>query len=661
MNLMQNTVVEQEDSLPPSQQPSSNPTSSPSNAPSSTPSNAPSQEPTNIPTDQPRKSPTAIPSDTPTYAPSMPTLSPSQIPSREPTNIPTAIPTQTPTHEPSGLPSTEPSKPLSNVPTENPVSPTTTGNDTYSVTKSADGVRIRSDLNNAQQIGFLIVFVLIGIILLIRLLYLKIGRYQHTDMPNLSYAIQFVFQIIDVLSDVSVAELMYINDDFEYFYLALIFLILPLIISVSCLFYFKFYQWNLKSNKKMSENYAVPQRITKYFDKYWILLLLWCILSCNFYSAITLSQCKIFCLSMFNLQLKNKEYESLAIIKFINCTICENIGQIILQIFYLQHIGDHSLLVYISLTFSLFSILSQIVIFLTQLNNILIEYNKHVTQILSFDVKIQLFCNKFKSKHEFTNKSIERSLINAFNLSDENDKWSDRGDINVKHEVFFIDGSELKDNDLMDIYFNTTISCYNDVDSIVRNALELTINQLATNQDSKVQKQFLNNIKYCFGFKKKKFKIKTKIKMIENEFKIINKTLIDKEFKNGVLSRLSIWRAAVADTLPSINFTLYQLPQQPKVTANSLELANTSGVTSGYTSDDMNNDNDDDLTDDDSVGNDTRKGTMASNGEENVEIQAPKPGIDDLEYGYDDLNVESEGLAISVPKQSEGEVLTGAV
>ena len=70
---------------------------------------------------------------------------------------------------------------------------------------------------------------------------------------------------------------------------------------------------------------------------------------------------------------------------------------------------------------------------------------------------------------------------------------------------------------------------------------------------------------------------KIKIKIISSEFKIIDKKLIDKELQNGVLSRLSVWRAAVGDTLPTINhFTFYQSPLQLnyKVSAkNILQLA----------------------------------------------------------------------------------------
>ena len=212
-----------------------------------------------------------------------------------------------------------------------------------------------------------------------------------------------------------------------------------------CLFlfiYFKFIKFkrNSKPNNNVFSRYPASQRIIEYFDKHWISLLLWCILSFNFYSGITLAQSKICCLSMFHLQLKHKEYESLAIVKFTNGTLCEDIGQIIIQILYLQHIDEHSLLIYISLTFSMFSILSQTTIFLTQLNNILIEYNKHVTQIISFDVKITLHCSYLQRKHEYTNTFIEKSLTNAFTTSDESETRSDRGDVNVKYQVYYIDG-----------------------------------------------------------------------------------------------------------------------------------------------------------------------------------------------------------------------------
>ena len=38
-------------------------------------------------------------------------------------------------------------------------------------------------------------------------------------MPHFGYVLKFVFQIIDVLSDISVAELMFINDENELWFL----------------------------------------------------------------------------------------------------------------------------------------------------------------------------------------------------------------------------------------------------------------------------------------------------------------------------------------------------------------------------------------------------------------------------------------------------------
>ena len=237
-----------------------------------------------------------------------------------------------------------------------------------------------------------------------------------------------------------------------------------------------------------------------------------------------------------------------------------NIGQIIIQILYLQHINEHSLLIYISLTFSVFSILSQTTIFLTQLNNILIEYNKHVTQIVSFDVKITLRCSYFQSKHGYTNNSIEKSLINAFRISDESETWSDRGDVNVKYEVYYMDGKSLRTNQEMDVYFNVTVSCYNDIDNKIETAIESTINTLAKYSSCKIQKQFIQNVKKSLGMKQG-----TRMKILSDKFEIINKDRINNELKNGVLLKLSIWRGNVVDTLGNFPFAAQDLSEQPKI------------------------------------------------------------------------------------------------
>ena len=484
-------------------------------------------------------------------------------------------------------------------------------------TVARSGTANSSFKTQLQQVVVITVIMICLFILLLRIMYHRISWYKNTDLPHFGYALKFVFQIVDVLSDIFVCESMYINNDLNFFFASLIFLMLPLFTALFFYIYFKF--------SNIFSTYPASKRITEYFDNHWISLLLWCILSFNFYSGITLAQSKMFCLSMFNLQLKHREYESLVIVKFINGTLCESIAQIIIQILYLRHTGKHSLLIYISLTCSIFSILSQITIFLSRLINILIEYNKHVTHVISFDVKITLYCSYLQPKHEYTNKSIEKSLINAYKTSDESETWSDRGDVNVKYDVFYIDGSRLKTDHKMDVYFNVTVSCYNDIDNKIENVIEATITTLGNNPSSKIQKQFITNVKKCLSMKEK-----MKMRIVSKQFEIINKHVTNNELKNGVLTRLSIWRAVV-DTSSAFTFGTQELPAQPKISKDNIQFAM---ITSGGTP------YGDEANQDPNVEGDDNHTTTGS------PIDKDKIICDINNNGYDD-QLESEGLAIS--------------
>ena len=71
----------------------------------------------------------------------------------------------------------------------------------------------------------LISIIICVLILLIRIVYPRIAMYKHTDAPHFGYVLRFVFQIVDVFGDIFVCESMYINNDLNYFFASLTFLI----------------------------------------------------------------------------------------------------------------------------------------------------------------------------------------------------------------------------------------------------------------------------------------------------------------------------------------------------------------------------------------------------------------------------------------------------
>ena len=125
--------------------------------------------------------------------------------------------------------------------------------------------------------------------------------------------------MVDVFTDILVCYSIYLaneaNKEYaKYFYASILFVVLPLTVSLSITFYHIYYKWNDQKMKKTT-------RISNYLHNYKYVLILTAIISCDFYSAINLARSKLFCLQMFNLQLKSNEQRSLIIWKFLNQTL----------------------------------------------------------------------------------------------------------------------------------------------------------------------------------------------------------------------------------------------------------------------------------------------------------------------------------------------------
>ena len=102
----------------------------------------------------------------------------------------------------------------------------------------------------AQKVAMLIVIIICLIILVIRMVYRQLPRYKHTDVPHFGCVLRFVFQIVDVFEDIFVCEWMYTNNDLNYFFSSLIFLILPFVMSLIFFIYFRFIKFNRNTLNK---------------------------------------------------------------------------------------------------------------------------------------------------------------------------------------------------------------------------------------------------------------------------------------------------------------------------------------------------------------------------------------------------------------------------
>ena len=376
-------------------------------------------------------------------------------------------------------------------------------------------------------------------------------KYAKMDPPAFLDVFLFFQRIFDLLTDILVCYSIYdsnANNAYTYVYASMGFVMLPFIASVLISVYHIVFKWNDKCNKKMSANYLTHHRITDYLNNYKYFLILISTLTCDFYCAINLIQSKLFFLHIFNLQLSSSEKQSLIIWKFIGQTLCENIPQMIIQILLLSnnngnYATGHIILIVVSLIFSVLSIISQIVLFLVELNNILVEYNSHVTQITTFNVKMPLHSANFKSQHQFIHEKIQLVLRNSFLKSHNISDYFNRSDIRLKHCVYYIDKSDLISKRKIDVYFELNVACYNDPNYLIRDTIESTLNNLRK-INSQFYKQTVQGIKQSLGLQKLR---------IGQEFQILSRKTEDKTYKNRVLLRLSIWRGAVVSKMASIN------------------------------------------------------------------------------------------------------------
>lgn len=548
-------------------------------------------------------------------------------------------------------------------------------------------VIISEEMNEGQWIQFTLIGVCV-VFGLLRIIYPRMQQYKNIDSPNYANVLKYFVHSLDSISDILVCETMFKNNDLNYAYLSLIFIILPFILSITALFYVKNFMW---SQDKDIDNVPVSQRITNYMSKYWFALLILVIFTCDFYNAIMIVQSRLFCLSILNLQLQKRERESLMLFKFICDTLCRSIPHTIIQVLYLQHVqsqeDDHvSLLLFLSLVFSVLSIVLGIAIAFVRLNNILISYSKHVRFVTNFHVKMQLNSRGLKWKHQFTHEKIADALSYVFrcNKFDHDDQiWADRSDVSVEFDVYYIDinANSLKLNNCnaydLDVYFNAKLLCYQDNDNRIRNAFELAMNEFGTNDQCQAQKIFLSLMKNSLGLKKKaRVGTRYDLTINNNTFDIFEIETIKQELESRLLSQLSIWRENVTSFyqrhIPAL--AVLQLPKQPAVRSTAsimmitagadideCENGNENGIelpiaTNGNTINDQHQHDDADITKyNNAYGDGNGSITLSSHCSEGNELET------NVNNNVDDDGAADTGIQMDMPKIGEMARVTGSL
>lgn len=235
-----------------------------------------------------------------------PTETPSSVPSSEPSH------TESPTMIPSKGPETSTSIVIGTTNTSNVDGHGATANvsaDTANtfvgISKTIDEIAIYTSL------GALFVLV---VVFLLYCFHNKISIWSGSDKPNYLSVLRYVQAVIDFWTDILFAFTMYLRNKITYFYLSIVFIIIPLLFSIVSMVYWT-YRWRTKTS-------IIPLRIHDYLKKHSMILVLFTIIG-SFGSAISLVQSK-FCLrQMFNFPLTNVENDHLRVWKFINSTLLE--------------------------------------------------------------------------------------------------------------------------------------------------------------------------------------------------------------------------------------------------------------------------------------------------------------------------------------------------
>ena len=142
----------------------------------------------------------------------------------------------------------------------------------------------------------------------------------------------------------------------------------------------------------------------------------------------------------------------------------QNIPQLIIQISYLTTVTssnflDNNLIIYLSLVFTILSLL----ISMTQTGVVLLslcnEFNNKVLQLTEIEIKTRFHSKYFTNQHAFCAKSIQTCLLNTIRKNDINGFWTDRTDVGLSCEVFYIH-NKISFNKEIEVYSLFTLSSY---------------------------------------------------------------------------------------------------------------------------------------------------------------------------------------------------------
>eukprot|EP01084_Bolivina_argentea_P016084 30140_1 len=344
------------------------------------PTTAPTMEPTSYPTRVPSESPTDNPSQLPTQSTSYPTRVPSKSPTDNPSQSPSQI-TSNPSYSPTTSTTTasphslNPSKapttasPHSLDPSKAPNTPsyppyyTHTMGETI-VDQTSDMGPAKAEGQEANTNFGLITFLIALFLLIFIVVALADGRkFRPNDYFNAGSLMTAALQMIDCASDIFFAVRITKHPEFEsdsplliLFILSLIFILMPVVVSVVQLYSIISNHWNKNDRMRAWLRDGIYQ-----------LLMLSFVCGSSF-AAVQICSSNAFDLNLFSIPLSKLDKAGFQCKRVYSVVLFENVPQLIIAITFIAIVGvedENNAIVYVSMVFSAISIFMMVMSSLT--------------------------------------------------------------------------------------------------------------------------------------------------------------------------------------------------------------------------------------------------------------------------------------------------------
>ena len=163
---------------------------------------------------------------------------------------------------------------------------------------------------------------------------------------------------------------------------------------------------------------------------------------------------------------------------------------------------DVEIIVLFSIVLTCLSLLLSISTTMVTVLRLLVEYNSHVSQVTTVQFKLSLNCEQFVKGHAFSHKIIRDCMINALRTCKQADLWTDRSDISLNVELFYIE-NRIDYSQEIDCYFEIVLTAYNNIQVKYNTNIPQVLQTLIKNLDdynSAINQSFINMLRSKLQF-----------------------------------------------------------------------------------------------------------------------------------------------------------------